>query len=99
MSASSITVGTNTYTLVTPANGLDLTTYGASVSLPQFDNVGLVTNPFTMQTQTQTWSGGDMWKAQITLPPMTRAQAAPWLAFFGALRGVANVFQLGYGAA
>jgi hypothetical protein len=100
MSTSTITLSSGTsYTLVTPANGLDLTTAGASVALTQSDNVGAVTNPFTQQTQTQTWAGGDLWKAQLTLPPMNRAQAAPWLAFLGALRGGANVFQLGYGPA
>jgi hypothetical protein len=98
MSQSSITVGSQTYTLVTPANGLKLTTAAASISLSMSDNVASVVNPFTQQTQTQTWAGGDLWLATVTLPPMSRKAAAPWLAFLAALRGSMNVFQLGYGA-
>ena len=97
MSQSSITVGAQTYNLITPANSLKLTTAAASISFSMSDNVATVVNPFTQQTQTQTWAGGDLWMATVTLPPMNRATAAPWLAFLAALRGSQNVFQLGYG--
>jgi hypothetical protein len=59
------------------------------------DTVGVVTSPWTQSTQTQIWNGADLWSADVSLPPMPRVQASVWIAWLKALRGRANVFQLG----
>lgn len=38
---------------------------------------------------------GQLWQADITLPPMTRAQAAPWIAALLQLNGRYGTFRLG----
>jgi hypothetical protein len=58
------------------------------------DAVGITSSPFTMMAQVQRWPGADYWKAEVSLPQMSRANAAAWIAWLGALRGKANVFQL-----
>lgn len=57
------------------------------------DAVAVFTSPFSQVQQTQQFPGGDWWDCNIGLPPMYRSTAAPWEAFFGELRGRANVFQ------
>lgn len=91
MSLSTITVGSNTYSLVS----IPSTPSPADIELGMNDAVSESVSPFTRQTQTQQWPGGDWWDAMITLPPLTRAQAWPWEAFLAECRGRANVFQLG----
>ena len=59
------------------------------------DNVSISQSPFTMQQQVQKWPGADYWAAEVTLPPMLRSVASPWLSFLMALRGQANVCQIG----
>lgn len=86
-----ITIGANTYSLVP----MPSSPAAKSVQLTAHDTVATVQSPFTQQTQTQTWPGGDWWEAQITLPPMHRSQAAAWQAWLTQLRGMAGVFQLG----
>jgi hypothetical protein len=66
-----------------------------SVVFTQHDAVATTRSTFTNLTQTQIWPGADYWEADITLPPMTRTQAAPWIAFLGSLQGQANVLQIG----
>lgn len=61
------------------------------------DTVGEVTSPFTFASQYQCWAGGDYWKLNVSLPPMPKASADQWVAWFGALRGKTNVFQIGDG--
>lgn len=87
---TSITIDGNTYNLVsTPSSP------GPSdIELGMNDSVSVVTSPFTRVEQTQPWSGGDFWDANLTLPPMTRWSAGPWEAFLSECRGRANVFQL-----
>jgi hypothetical protein len=65
------------------------------ITLKMNDAVGVVQSPFTMQTQVQQWPGADFWEAEVTLPPMKRADAVKWIAWLMSLRGQANVFQLG----
>jgi hypothetical protein len=65
------------------------------VTFTMTDTVGMNQSPFTGQQQVMAWPGADYWTAEVSLPPMTRSQAAAWQAFFAALRGKANVFQLG----
>ena len=59
------------------------------------DATATVSSPYTGQTQTQSWPGGDMWSGTVTLPPMAQADADQWIAFLMALRGMQNAFQLG----
>lgn len=65
------------------------------VQFTMSDAVGINASPFTGQQQVQAWPGGDNLGADVSLPPMKEAQARAWLAWFAALRGKANVFQLG----
>jgi hypothetical protein len=65
-----------------------------AVVITQMSTVGMSVSPFTAQQQVQEWSG-QMWKAQVTLPRMTRAQAANWIATLVSLRGMAGTFMLG----
>lgn len=60
--------------------------------------VGLSASPFTGQQQVYQHSG-EWWEAEVTLTPMTRAQAEPWIGFFLALAGRTGTFYLGDAAA
>lgn len=63
-----------------------------------------VASSFYLETNTQTFEsplnrnaqrvelGGQRWRANWTLPPMTKANAAPWIAFFMKLKGQVNTF-------
>lgn len=86
-----LVVGTQTYNLVT----LPAAPGPAAIELAMTDTVARLTNPFTRQTQTQQWPGGDWWEAVVTLPPLTRPQAWAWEAFLAATQGPLNVFYLG----
>jgi len=59
------------------------------------DSVGMTQSPFTKQSQVQAWPGADWWELNVSLPPLTDQQARAWIAFLMALRGKANVFQIG----
>lgn len=59
------------------------------------ESVAVNQSPFTLQSQVLQWPGADWWEATVTFAPMTRDEAAPWLAFLAALRGRAGVFHLG----
>lgn len=87
----SITVGSNNYNLVTIPASAKM----AAISFVMSDTVAAVGSPFTLQEQTQYWTGGDRWSGRLTLPPMKGPDAAPWKAFLAELHGIANVFQLG----
>lgn len=65
-----------------------------AVTITQNSTVGASESPFTGQMQTQEWSR-QFWQAQVTLPRMTRAQAANWIAGLVSLRGMAGTFMLG----
>ena len=81
-------------------NGLDLIAVPASPSAPasmEFtlqDTVATSLSPFTGQQQIQDWQASFL-EASVSMPPLTQAQAQNWIAFLMALRGQANVFQLG----
>lgn len=84
----------------TQFNGWNIIPMPSTPSLRQVnftanDSVGQTQSPFTMSSQVQAWPGADWWEAEVSLPPMTRAKAAAWIAWLLALRGKANVFQLG----
>lgn len=59
------------------------------------DSVGSTMSPFTRQSQIQQWPGADWWEANVSLPAMSLRRANQWIAWLMALRGKANVFQLG----
>ena len=86
-----ITIGTNTYNLIAMPASPGIT----QVSISMSDIVAQVANPFTRQTQTFAWAGGDQWSAQIVMPAMKNQAAAPWKAFLASLQGSLNVLQLG----
>lgn len=61
-----------------------------------FDSsVGLARSPFTFATQAQV-NPGQMLTASFALPPMLRAEAAPWMAFLAALNGREGTFLAGF---
>ncbi|WP_020471459.1 hypothetical protein [Zavarzinella formosa] len=49
-------------------------------------------SPLTKTTQSVEL-GGALWMATYTLPPMSRRQAAPWVAFLMRLKGQVNTFN------
>lgn len=66
----------------------------ATVEFTATDIVAMSISPFTGQQQVQDWQQGWI-EASVSYPPLTHAQAQPWIAFMMGLRGQANVFQLG----
>jgi hypothetical protein len=58
------------------------------------DVIGVSESPFTLEQQVYDWNA-QRWECSLSLPPMTRAQAEPWLAFFLKLRGRKGTFLLG----
>lgn len=55
---------------------------------------GLSQSPFSGAQQAHDW-GGRLWMAEFALPPMLRATADEWLAFFHKLRGRYGYFRAG----
>lgn len=51
-------------------------------------------SPFTLSQQVAEWDG-QRWEAEVTLPPMTRANAEAWQTFFLKLNGRAGTFLMG----
>ena len=51
-------------------------------------------SPFTFSGQAHSYSG-QMWTADVSLPPMRRADAEKWIAFLLSLRGQFGTFFLG----
>lgn len=60
--------------------------------------VGVSTSPFTLAMQTYSHPGR-RWEVGVELPPMVRARAAAWQAFFGKLDGAKGTFLMGDPAA
>src|SRR5665213_1749528 len=87
-----ITIGGNTYTLITLPASPGFT----DVAISMMDAVSVLPSPYVpSQVQTQAWPGADGWGAQLSLPKMTDIMAGQWRGFLAALRGAQNVFQLG----
>lgn len=51
-------------------------------------------SPFTYQSQVQNFSG-QLWEAQVSLPPMKRDEAEEWIAALLSLNGPVGTFLLG----
>ena len=77
-----------TYPIDTPATGI------AQISLIARDATALTQSPFTFKQQAQR-SAGQRWEADISLPPMQRDTAEPWVAFLAKLRGPYGTFLMG----
>lgn len=65
-----------------------------SITIRKRSVVGLDASPFTLQAQSYTWSG-QLWLADVQLPPMVRASAEPWVAALASLNGREGSFLLG----
>lgn len=88
----SITVGPNTYNLVT----MPTSPGAADMALGMNDAIAIVQSPYVpAQMQAQAWPGADAWDAAVSMPPLTNDQAAEWEGFLAELRGQLNVFQIG----
>ncbi len=86
-----ITVGANSYSLV----AMPPSPAPKSITITMQDTVAVVDFAFTGQQGVQAFPGADWWEAQVSLPPMSRVQAAAWIAWLAQLRGQQCVFQLG----
>ena len=78
-----------TYPLTIPTNG-----GYRSVTLRQINVSAVSTSPFTLHQQVVSHAGA-RWEADISLPPMARADAAVWVGFLSSLRGVFGSFIMG----
>lgn len=58
----------------------------ATVTIKPINTVAVLTSPHSLKQQVQRF-GGQLWSAEIKLPPMPPAVAAPWTAMLLALNG------------
>lgn len=65
-----------------------------SVELRAINAVAYSRSPFSFAGQAFAYSG-QMWQADVTLPPMKRTDAEQWLAWLVSLRGSLGTFLLG----
>lgn len=65
-----------------------------TVEMRAINAVAIDQSPFAFAQSVHHW-GGEMWQADITLPPMDRADAEQWNAFLTSLRGQYGTFLLG----
>jgi len=65
----------------------------ASIELRTRNAVAVSMSPFTYKQQTHSYDG-QMWEADVTLPPMNRDDAESWVAFLMSLKGRAGTFLL-----
>jgi len=66
----------------------------ANVTMRMVNTTAISTSPFTGVQQTQSYPN-ERWEADVTLPPMRRADAALWCAWLASLRGRAGTFTMG----
>jgi hypothetical protein len=64
------------------------------IELRAVNAVAYSMSPFTFAGQTHAYAG-QMWQADVTLPPMKLADAEQWIAFLISLRGQLGTFLLG----
>ena len=65
----------------------------ASIELRTRNTVAVSMSPFTYKQQTHSYDG-QMWEADVTLPPMNRDDAESWVAFLMSLKGRTGTFML-----
>jgi hypothetical protein len=66
----------------------------AQIELGATNAVAVSKSPFTFATQVHAYSG-EMWSASVTIPPVRKDLAEPWVAFLMSLRGQYGTFLLG----
>lgn len=66
----------------------------AQIQLSAKNAVAISQSPFTYQTQVHAYAG-QSWMASVSIPPVHRDLAEPWVAFLLALRGPYGTFLLG----
>lgn len=66
----------------------------AEIQLSATNAVALSRSPFTFAAQAHAYSG-EMWSANVTIPPVRKDLAEPWVAFLLSLRGQYGTFLLG----
>lgn len=66
----------------------------AEIELSASNAVAVSKSFFTFATQTHSYQG-QMWSASVTIPPVRRDLAEPWVSFLLALRGPTGFFLLG----
>lgn len=66
----------------------------AGIEFVPGNTVGVSRSPWTGQTQVQRWAA-ELWGARVALPPMSRANAAAWIASLQSLRGPWGTMYLG----
>ena len=77
-----------TYPLAIPSGGF------ASMSMRLRRSNAMTESVFTLQQQVYQYTGA-VWEAEITLPPMSYADAKAWQAFILSLRGMRGTFLMG----
>lgn len=65
-----------------------------AIQIRMVDRVRMTESPFSFAQQVVDY-GGQRWEADITLPPMDRADAVIWLAWLAKLRGPYHTFTMG----
>ena len=66
----------------------------AEIQLTATNAIAVSRSPFTFATQVHAYPG-EMWSASITIPPVRKELAEPWVAFLLSLRGQYGTFLLG----
>lgn len=79
---------------ITPPLAFPTHTGVRNIELRATNAVAVSSSPFTYSSQSLHW-GGEMWSANVDLPPMKRVDAEIWVAWLVALRGRFNPFYLG----
>ena len=65
-----------------------------AITLRTVNSVAASMSPFSNKQQVVAHSG-QLWEAELTLPPMDRADAEQWVAFLVSLRGMLGTFLMG----
>lgn len=66
----------------------------ASIKLSAVNAVSLTSSPFSYKQQVHVHSG-KMWQASVSIPPVLRDLAEPWVGFLLSLKGRQGTFYLG----
>ena len=66
----------------------------ATIELSATNAVAISRSPFTFSQQVHTYAG-QMWSASVTIPPVRKDLAEPWVSLLLALRGQTGTFLLG----
>lgn len=73
---------------------LTATTRESAISLIASTVIGVSQSPYTNATQVYDHDT-DAWQLRVSINPLTRAEAQPWVAFLAALRGRRGTFMFG----